>query len=150
MGVCGLGVREDNQGDDEMKTLFLLLLVSGMAWGQGFIPPVDTVAASQVIRWWVGVDTVDLRQERLEREARKKAYQRDWDMAIARSTTRLWQEYKDSCWADSAWERVHDMGNDTYCLMDFDCITSSHWKNKWTHKDPTFPGFMEFLTRRTK
>jgi len=61
------------------------------------------------------------------------------------------------CYADSSFVRVHEPemikmhGSyipKEFCLVDWVCMTESHYKNKWIHKQPTFEGFIEWLKKQ--
>ena len=71
----------------------------------------------------------------------------------------LLKEYKKDCYADSLLERVHRppvkyrMNTSIIyepCLVDWECLTESHYKNEWTHKQPTFEDFIIWLGKRGK
>lgn len=66
-----------------------------------------------------------------------------------------WDEYKTECWNDSSQITRHVgsgicFGSSTG-WGDFHCDNPDHKDIKvFIHRDPTFPGFMEFLRRKTK
>ena len=61
-----------------------------------------------------------------------------------------WKEYKAECYADSTLERLHNASYDPlrYCLVDWTCLVSSHYRDEWTHRTPTFEGWMDWLERK--
>jgi hypothetical protein len=69
-----------------------------------------------------------------------------------KSLIKYWDEWVDSCWADSTVKRVHHPGGiGDPCLVDWDCLVGSHYWNETFHRDPNdLKGFMEFIKRRTK
>jgi hypothetical protein len=141
-----------------MKTLFLLLLVSGMAWGQLELGGTIIDSIPRVIDPYMSKP-----YEFPTQYANPFDYHDSESPFLTLSDlVSLWQEYKDSCWADSVSEMVrcrHDstldrsakcwwvsIGGPTFCDQ-----PAHNQKRVWLHgTKPTFPGFMEFLTRRTK
>jgi hypothetical protein len=76
------------------------------------------------------------------------------DVYAAKYLTRLWDEWVDSCWADSTLVN-YPLGRAT-CGQEF-CTHTVYpphpqaMEVRWTHRDPNdLKGFMEFLRRRTK
>lgn len=131
-----------------MKTLIVVLfLLSGVAWGQ-----VDTIAPN---KYWNGhcgynfpcVHPIYVAQDGRVREAPSFA-----------GFLALWDEWKDSCWADSTeYERHVGAGPYSRCIKTCDwtcgpCETAGHYDEKaWNHRNPdNLPAFMEFIRRRTK
>lgn len=58
-----------------------------------------------------------------------------------------WDEWVDSCWADSTLQTYYPR----HCNAD-PCthLVSIPSTTRWTHRNPDFPGFMDFIRRRTK
>ena len=55
-------------------------------------------------------------------------------------------EYSKECYADSTLERWHDSkGSNRMCIADWECLIASHYKTGWTHREPTFPGFIQYM-----
>ena len=104
-----------------MKTLVMLMVLSSVAWGQE-----DAIGVSPIY-YPPGIDSAF-------------AYDPIADLVD------YWQEYRDSCWADSlhTWTSYSVMSSSEGGISDTMVV-----KKVWTHPhDPTFPGFMEFLERR--
>lgn len=62
---------------------------------------------------------------------------------------KLYSRYEKECYADSTNTRVHQSNGQT-CIVDWECIISSHWKYIWLHRQPTFSGFIEYLRGRNE
>ena len=56
-------------------------------------------------------------------------------------------KYIDWCYKDSTLlKHQHFMPDgETFCIVDFECLNKSHYRDIWTHKEPTFIGFYKWL-----
>lgn len=63
----------------------------------------------------------------------------------------LWDEYRDSCWADSTREGVGWVSvGAAFRYLTSDYNDENRDGYFWMHREPTLRGFMEFIRRRMK
>jgi hypothetical protein len=63
----------------------------------------------------------------------------------------LWKEYQVECWNDSTLlKHQHYMPEgEKYCIVDYECLNTNHYKDYWVHKDPNnLTDFMLFIERK--
>ena len=121
-----------------MKTLVLLLFLAPAAWGQ------DTRAVWDTLIVWTTDNSSEEVQDSLYRDG------------IVREMVRvflpIWQEYKDSCWADStvtSWTGYRCDVDTCWCNDPNGFMV--HFINYYGHlHQPDATEFIEFLRRRYK
>lgn len=145
-----------------MKTLTLLFLLCSAMVGQGYESATidDTVF---IYKDGVCINKYAMHKHDYEPKLTDYLQPHATNVTLKQDALQLLVEeyelYEKECYADSALKRVHEppiaykMGERIIyegCLVDWDCIVESHYKNKWIHKQPTFEGFMSYLKRRLK
>jgi len=58
-------------------------------------------------------------------------------------------DYKKECYNDSTLIKTHFLPKgETYCIVDYECINSSHYRMVWKHRAPTFEDFIVWLQKK--
>jgi len=118
-----------------MRYLFLILICSGVAWGQTTqnttpLSAQDWDSLTRIV-WGLERPSVD-----------DTTGERILDIITYPKFISLWHEWEDSCWADSTYGQIPCPGPPS--LLYFEC-------KGWTHRYPNdLGGFMEFIERRSK
>ncbi len=129
------------------RVIALMLLFCATAWGQESNPaPIYRLAELEhqrvVSGQLLGATVTFLQTDSL--------WYKSKDEYFIKVGLFLWNRYKQECYADSTLKRTHvgGVGWGDYCLMDWECLVSHHWKQIWHHRQPTFTGFMDWIEKQ--
>lgn len=80
----------------------------------------------------------------------------DGSNGTAKDIVKLWDNYKKDCFNDSTYQRVHNPQKygERWCVVYPEspniCREDSHYGKEWIHKETSFEGFIDWLTKISK